>query len=145
MKIREFTDRDYQAILDIYSKSKLDELRYEDKKFTLLPLENDDKRLSELKESLIYVYEKESVVAYGAIFGSEIRALFVLPDFRGKGIGKSLLQFLLSKAKGETVLYVAKTNAPAKKFYNKFGFKITDEFRTTYNGIEVYANKMVRF
>lgn len=33
MKIRLFNENDYSKILDIYAQSKLDELRYEDKKF----------------------------------------------------------------------------------------------------------------
>jgi len=144
MKIRQFRKNDYPTILDIYSKSKLDELRFEEKEFELLPLENDKNRLTELKESDIYVYEDEGVIGYGALFGSEIRALFVHPSFRGKGVGKSLLEFLLSKVTGSVILYIAKTNAPAKKFYNNYGFKVVNEFQTTYNGKNVLANKMVR-
>lgn len=39
-------------------------------------------------------------------------------------------------------LYVAKSNVPAKNLYEDFGFKITEEFATTYNGVGVRANKM---
>lgn len=144
MKIRKFRKNDYPAILDIYSKSKLDELRLEEKEFELLSLENDKYRLTELKESDIYVYEDEGVIGYGALFGLEIRALFVHPSYRGKGVGKSLLEFLLSKVTGSVILYVAKNNAPAKKVYKNYGFEVTNEFQTTYNEKEVLANKMVR-
>jgi len=130
--------------LDIYAQSKLDELRFEKMEFELLPLENDENRLTQLKESDIYVYEDEGVIGYGALFGSEIRALFVCPSARGKGIGKSLLEFLLLKVTGTANLYVAKTNIPAKQLYKNYGFKVTDEFETNYNGIPVFANKMVR-
>ena len=144
MKIRKFSENDFPLIVDIYSKSKLHELRFEQNEFELLPLENDTKRLAELKESDIYVYEDGHILGYGALFGSEIRALFVHPTSRGKGVGKSLFEFLLSKVTGLVILYVAKTNAPAKKFYNNYGFKVIDEFQTTYNGRLVCANKMVR-
>jgi len=144
MNIRAFNEDDYPEILDIYAKSKLDELTYESKVFKLLPLEEDQKRLAKLQESDIYVYEDNGVIGYGALFGAEIRALFVHPNGRGKGFGKCLLEYLLSIIEGPAYLYVAKTNAPAKNLYEKFGFKVVDEFETTYNGVSVFANKMMR-
>lgn len=144
MGIRPFRENDFTAVLDIYAKSKLDELTYERREFVLLPLDQDQKRLAELHESDIYVFEDNGVIGYGALFGSEIRALFVLPDCRGRGIGKLLLKHLLSCIEGPAVLYVAKSNAPAKSLYETFGFKVGEEFETTYNCVSVLANKMVR-
>jgi putative acetyltransferase len=144
MKIRAFSDKDYPRILEIYARSKLDELRFEPVAFEFLPLEEDEKRLSALMESDIYVYENEEILGYGAIFGQEVRALFVCPSARGKGIGRSILEFLLSKINGRANLFVAKTNWPAKELYKRYGFEISDEFLTDYNGTPVYANEMVR-
>ncbi|MBI5591054.1 MAG: GNAT family N-acetyltransferase [Deltaproteobacteria bacterium] len=144
MKIRKYKKNDYYAILDIYAASKLDELRYEDVKFELLPLDRDMKRLGQLLESEIYIYEHDGVIGYCANCGSEIRALFVHPKSRGKGIGKCLLEFLLSKIPGPATLYVAKSNAPAKNLYTQFGFEVVEEFETSYNGLPVFANKMIR-
>lgn len=110
----------------------------------MLPLENDKKRLAELKESDIYVYDIGGVVAYGALFNTEIRALFVHPSSRGEGVGKQLLAFLLNKAPSPTSLYVAKSNLIAKKLYSSYGFKIVREFQASYNGTPVLANKMLR-
>jgi ribosomal protein S18 acetylase RimI-like enzyme len=68
--------------------------------------------------------------------------LFVHPDYRGKGIGVSLLEFMLSHKMGTVTLYVAASNHPAIKLYQKYGFKIISEFNTTYNNKAVLANKM---
>ena len=143
MSIRPFIKDDYSKILEIYAKSKLDELRFEKQEFDLLPLENDATRLTELTESDIYVYEEAEIVAYGAVYGNEIRALFVSPDARGKGIGKKLLEYLLSIVKEPISLYVAKTNLVAKSLYKSYGFKVVEEFKTDYNQTPVIANKMV--
>ena len=124
--------------------SKLDELRYEDNNFELLPLEKDKKRFSKFNESDIFVCEEDKIVGYGALLGSEITAMFVHPDKRGKGIGKRLLEFLLSKIEGSASLFVAKSNTPAKLLYEKYGFIVVDEFETEYNLIPVFANKMIR-
>jgi len=144
MTIRNFTERDLPVILDIYSRSKLDELRFEEEEFELLPLQNDTKRLPALQESDIFVFDNGEVSGYGAICSSEIRALFVHPSSRGKGIGKRLLEFMLSEIKGEANLFVAKTNLPAKKLYEDYGFSVISEFKTEYNGVPVFANEMVR-
>ncbi len=144
MNIRELTEEDYPRIFEIYSKSKLDELRFEKKTFKLLPLEDDEKRLSALKESKIYVFDDGNILGFGAIFGSEIRALFVCPSARGNRIGRKMLEFLLSQICGKANLFVAKTNEPAKELYKAYGFEVSDEFLTEYNGESVYANEMVR-
>lgn len=144
MKIRPFQPGDFAAIATIYAASKLDELRHEEQQFELLPLDQDEKRHRGLMESQIYVYDDGGILGYGAVHGKEIRALFVDPLARGKGIGSSLLEFLLNKAEAPAFLYVAKTNAPAKALYRRYGFTVTREFQTDYNGKAVAANEMVR-
>ena len=153
MTIRSFTRSDFPAILDIYAHSKLDELIHEKKTFKLIPLNQDEKRLAQLKASDIYVYEVENnIIAYGAVFNhknsedrtfnNEIRALFVHPHHRKQGIAQQLLKHLLKNMNGSADLYVAKSNQNAKALYEKFGFEISDEFETEYGGVSVIANKM---
>ncbi|WP_444924923.1 GNAT family N-acetyltransferase [Microbulbifer sp. DLAB2-AF] len=141
--IRTFIATDFPRILEIYTLSKLDELRFEAVEFEFLPLEKDAKRLSALRESDIYVYEDETILGYGAMFQQEIRALFVCPSARGEGVGKLMLEFLLAKVSGQAKLFVAKSNWPAIKFYQKFGFETTKEFIAEYNGTPVQAIEMV--
>jgi putative acetyltransferase len=62
MKIRPFQPSDFAAIASIYTVSKLDELRHEEQQFELLPLEQDEKRLSGLMESQIYVYDDGGIL-----------------------------------------------------------------------------------
>ena len=144
MNIRAAQKSDLTSIIEIYNNSKLDELRFESKMFELLPLEQDCKRYEQLLESDIYVYEDKKMLGYGALYGNEIRGLFVHPLARGKGVGSSLFEHLIKLAKEPTRLYVAKANIPAKRIYERFGFRVTREFETTYNGITVSANEMSR-
>ena len=60
--IRDYCASDFSAIAAIYNASKLDELRFEAKTFTLLSLEQDDKRRSELLAAKIFVYEKQGII-----------------------------------------------------------------------------------
>ena len=110
----------------------------------LLPLDEDQVRFSELMASDIYLFQtKDRISGYGAMCGDEIRALFVHPQFRGKGVGKKLLEFLLSRIEGQPRLYVARSNQPAKDLYQRYGFRVTETFETTYNQVPVIAQKMV--
>ena len=142
--MRTYHSDDFEAIEEIYNLSKLDELRFEDKQFRLLPLQLDDKRFRGLMESQIVVFDNGSILGYGAFHGSEISALFVHPSARGKGIGANLLQHLLGLVAEPAKLYVAKSNRPAKSLYTRYGFEITDEFVTSYNDTPVLANEMTR-
>ena len=141
--IRSATPDDLTEILNIYASSKLDELRYEEKEFNLLPLDKDPKRWDEFEESNAYVYDVGSVLGYGAICGGEIRALYVSPSARGKGVGKALLEYFLERMSGNVILYIAVSNVPAKGLYEKYGFEVVEEFKTHYNGVSVLAAKMM--
>ena len=144
MNIRAYRDDDFPSIAEIYDSSKLDELVFEEGPFELLPLERDEKRLKETMESTLYVYEDGEILGYGAVFGNEIRALFVHPSSRGKGVGKKLLDHLISQAETPVLLHVAKSNSTAKSIYQKHGFRVTDEYVATYDGKQVLANIMVQ-
>lgn len=60
--IRKYKKEDYASILDIYSLSKLDEVRQERAEFKLIPLVEDNRRYKELFESDIFVYDCNGVV-----------------------------------------------------------------------------------
>lgn len=144
MNIRPFRESDFPEIIHIYARCKLDELAYENNTFKLIPLDRDQKRLTELQESAIYVCEADGVVGYGALFGSQIRALFIHPDSRGKGFGKRLLTHLLSLSDGPVTLQVVKSNLPAMRLYQECSFKLVEEIEAFYNGVDVIAYKMLR-
>lgn len=141
-KIRPYEDRDELAVLNIYASSKMDELVHENQIFEFMPLQQDRGRYEKLFESDIFVYDDNGVIGYCAYFGNEIRALYVQPSYRGRGIGEKMLDFMLRAIAGTAILFVAKSNVQAKKLYSRRGFEIVDEFEVQYNGKGVLANKM---
>jgi GNAT superfamily N-acetyltransferase len=66
--------------------------------------------------------------------GLYLEDLFILPEMRGKGIGKSLLQKLAQIAVAENCYgmrwQVLEWNEPALKFYDTLGAHIMDEWET---------------
>lgn len=144
MGIREYKEADFAAIVDIYAASKLDELRFEPQKFRLIPLNLDPQRLASFHESELVVYEEERVSAYLGTHLNHIRSIFVLPTYRGKGIGRQLLEHAIAHAKGELSLDVVKSNVIAKNLYSNYGFKIVNEFVGSFDGMPVVVNTMAR-
>ena len=66
--------------------------------------------------------------------GLYLEDLFVLPEMRGKGIGKALLQKLAQIAVAENCYgmrwQVLEWNEPALKFYDTLGAQVMDEWET---------------
>jgi len=73
-----------------------------------------------------YIIAEVQKDLYGKAIGHIVN-LAVDPKYRGKGIGKALLQHLLNRfmGKGITRVYleVSKSNEIAKKLYKAYGFK----------------------
>nr|WP_315208923.1 N-acetyltransferase [uncultured Albidiferax sp.] len=144
MPIRKYQKSDFSEILKIYALTKLEELRFESRDFKLVPLDRDTIRLQKFEECEVFVYEEAAILGYCAMHHHEIRALFVLPAFQGRGIGKSMLGFLLSRILGTASLSLAASNTPAKKIYESFGFTVSSEFMAEYDGKPVLAIEMQR-
>ena len=93
---------------------------------------------------LIFYYNFSSFLTKAGLF---IEDIFVLPEFRGKGIGKKLLLKVIEIAKerdcGRVEWNVLDWNEPAISFYKKIGAKTLDEwttFRITSENFESILN-----
>lgn len=58
--------------------------------------------------------------------GNEVGAIFVRPEFHGKGVGKSLMD-KAQELHGELEVEVFKENAIGHNFYSKYGFEFLEE------------------
>ena len=61
----------------------------------------------------------------------ELDSLFVLPPFRGQGIGTEILQKCLQEAHAPVFLFVFRGNTRAKALYHRMGFRIVKEVGKT--------------
>ena len=80
---------------------------------------------NELKK--YYVYEEKDIVK-GLIMinGTEVERLYVDVFFQGRGIGEKLFRFAIEKF-DVNYLWALEKNTRAIKFYNRFGFCVTDD------------------
>ena len=81
-----------------------------------------------------YLYEVVSNDGEG--YDSEVMALYVKPNLKGKGIGRRIFEYvrndLLNHGKKKMILWCLKDNMPSRAFYEKMGGKIVAE-----HGIEI--------
>ncbi|GHG24990.1 MULTISPECIES: GNAT family N-acetyltransferase [Amycolatopsis] len=80
----------------------------------------------------VLVAEEDGVIAGFAAFGpSHLYALYLLPEFWGRGLGRALHDRAVEEMSGESaVLWVLATNERAKAFYVRQGW-VDDDARQT--------------
>ena len=112
------TDQDYRDCLYIRNKVFIEEQNINKE------LEYDDKKVS-----AIYIVAKINLIAIGTAryrsteVGIKLERFAVLKEYRGLGVGKSLVSFLVKTLKSEKNLYLNSQKKVAG-FYKKLGFKI---------------------
>ena len=112
------TDLDYKDCLYIRNKVFIEEQNINRQ------LEYDDKKVD-----AIYILAKINLIAIGTAryrsteIGMKLERFAVLKKYRGLGVGKSLVSFLLKTLKAEKNLYLNSQKKVAG-FYKKLGFKV---------------------
>ncbi|TDO71356.1 ribosomal protein S18 acetylase RimI-like enzyme [Flavobacterium chryseum] len=103
--------------------------------------ESFKKELSQPDIFYFLVYDEDKIIGYFKIMNialdpypeeqcTEIDKLYLLKDYGGKGIGKTIMEFIFdfSKKQKRSVLWLkAMESSPAKSFYEKSGFIETDK------------------
>jgi len=140
--IRDYQNDDWNSVLTIFAKAKPDELLNSCDKNDIVPLDQDEGLLRSFKSSKIFIAEQDrEIVGYVGYEKSLISFLFVDPAHYKKGIGSTLLKYVLPLIGEKAWLRVAKNNIPALELYKKFHFKIAKEYSGKYNNkipLEVY-------
>ena len=67
----------------------------------------------------------------------EIASIYLLEEFRGRGVGRQTIEYLFSEYKDfRIVLWVLEVNLNTRAFYEKCGFELTDKVRQIDRGGE---------
>ena len=144
MRIRPYTDKDWDSVKDIYNVSKPDECRGSVDLRAIIPIEKDEKNLQLFRDSKILVMEENNkVIGFAGNKDNYVSWMFVDPEHRNKGVAEKLFKAIIKELKGEIRLNVAKFNTPAINLYKKFGFDIEKEFTGDFNGYESQAMTMI--
>ena len=80
-------------------------------------------------KALYMLWQRETPVGIVTLQGSLIENLYVLPEKQNQGVGSRLLQFVMARCPEEPTLWILNTNAGARRFYERHGFRATGQIK----------------
>lgn len=125
MNIRPYIDSDLEAVLSSWEVATRlahpfmtdDFIAQERKNVAEIYMPNTDTWVVELDGN---------VEGFIALMGNEVGAIFLQPDFHGKGAGKALMD-KAQEIHGDLEVEVFKENSIGRKFYAQYGFELMEE------------------
>lgn len=120
--IERYESQDYRILVDIWEsavKATHHFLKEEDFLFFKDAIPNEY-----LPHLEVYVFKEESILGFMAINEQHLEMLFVDDAFRGRGIGKQLLNYAVYEL-GVKSVDVNEQNEQAVVFYQRQGFKVS--------------------
>jgi ribosomal protein S18 acetylase RimI-like enzyme len=114
---------------------------------------SDESMIQRIERSIVYVAEVEGKVVGFANYSTvrdggkvELAAIYLYPEFQGKGIGTALIQQAVRELKGmkEIFINVEKDNKIGMNFYEAKGFEIVKESDLVFDGHVLKQVRMVK-
>lgn len=114
---------------------------------------SDESMKQRIERSIVYVAEVKGKVVGFANYSTvrdggkvELAAIYLYPEFQGKGIGTALIQQAVKELKGikEICLNVEKDNKIGMNFYEAKGFEIVKESDIEFDGHILKQVRMVK-
>lgn len=144
LAIRPYRPADFPAVAAVYDAAKLDEFGFEEARFTLVPLAQDTERLAAFAQCDVIVCTcYDAIIGFAAWSGDTLRAIFVAPTARGRGVGRMLLEAVLGRLAGDVRVNVAASNRIAQDLYRSAGFVPAGTVEQAYNGVAVLYTTLV--
>ncbi|MUL04404.1 N-acetyltransferase [Aliivibrio fischeri] len=123
--IRQYTPQDINAVLDIWLNSSIKAHDFVSAEFWISQVDN--MRDIYIPASKTYVVEVDSkVVGFYSLYENMLAAIFVSPEYQGKGIGKQLISHAKEQCPMLT-LNVYTENVASYQFYLSQGFTVISE------------------
>ena len=122
--IRSYTDDDLDELLEVWYQASLIAHSFLSEDF----LATERQQIAEhwLPQAETRVYETDGrVVGFVALMGNEVGAIFVHPDYQGRGIGRALMDGARA-SRPFLELDVFEANAIGRRFYDQYGFEFVD-------------------
>lgn len=120
--IRIYADADTEDLLDVWYRASLIAHPFLSEKFRADERTEIVQRWLPIAETTVYETEGR-VVGFIALIGNEVGAIFVDPEYQGRGIGRALMSHARS-SRGVLELDVFEANSIGRGFYDALGFEV---------------------
>lgn len=133
--IRKHTEKDLEAIIKIWYNAST--LAHPFLETTFVEKVKKDMREIYIPNSETWIFEENNIIiGFISMLDNEIGGLFVLPNHHSKGIGTQLVNFV-KKLHNELEVEVFEKNSIGRSFYDKYGFKLINQYTHTESNNEV--------
>lgn len=126
MRLRRLCSADAEAVTRLFYRSVHELCRGEYTPLQLDAWASADIDPASWTEPLLYTYtlvadDEGEIIGFGNIDGHYVDRLFVSPSHAGRGVGRTILMALESKARDFTTVYASDT---AKHFFEHMGYRV---------------------
>ena len=122
--IRPYTEDDLGELLDVWYRASLIAHSFLSEEFFETERREIAERWLPVAETAVYEIDGR-VVGFVALIGNEVGAIFVDPDYQGRGIGRALMDAALESCP-YLELDVFEANSIGRRFYAAYGFTMVD-------------------
>lgn len=130
--IRNFELSDMEAVLAVWLKASITAHNFVEAEFWESKV--DDMRERYIPSSDTYVFTDNGIIkGFISLHGNTVAAMFVSPEFQGKGIGRQLIRKAKS-LKNKLDLTVYRENNKSIDFYGRCGFVVIKEIVDEHTG-----------
>ncbi|MFD1630783.1 N-acetyltransferase [Pseudopedobacter beijingensis] len=141
--IRSFENKDLDCIISIWLKASILAHDFVEQNYWIKKSEDMRKIYLPSSHTFVFFDQEKGVIGFISLVKNYIAALFVSPEWQGKGIGKQLMDF--AKQRHPILeLGVYSKNSDSIIFYKKQGFKVIEKRVDEHTGEEetvmVYSN-----
>lgn len=124
--IRRHRDEDTDAVVSVWRRASAVAHPFLAKAF--LDQEEENVRNVYMPLAEVWVLEADGgIIGFIALLDTKIGGLFLDPDHHGRGYGRMLVDRAVAE-KGAVTVEVFKANAIGRRFYDRYGFRLTEEF-----------------
>ncbi|KRK83522.1 GNAT family N-acetyltransferase [Companilactobacillus bobalius] len=131
--IRKMQPDEIEIVSDIWLQGNLEAHSFIQRNYWI---DNLNSVKEQFKEADIYVFvDKNQIVGFAGLHGNYLAGIFVKKEYRSRGVGRKLLDYLKQEC-SELSLDVYAKNIQAKKFY------LQNEFKVDHEGIDESTNEV---
>ena len=124
--IRPYEERDWPAIEAIHDAARMQELTLAGLAEAFIPLQQAAVSEGLFDYTVVVAEQDGEVVGFMAHTPDELAWLYVSPGCMGQGVGTALVCHALDRREGSMTLEVLVGNEPARRLYERCGFRLTD-------------------